>query len=54
MTNRKKKIKILQIFLLMMGLIIIFYTYFNQQKFSKERIIPKKLKKGQKSKFKKF
>ena len=45
MTNRKKKIRILQIFLLMMGLIIIFYTYFNQQKFSKERIIPKEIEK---------
>ena len=29
----------------MMGLIIIFYTYFNQQKFSKERIIPKEIEK---------
>ena len=45
MTTRKKKIRILQIFLLMMGLIIIFYTYFNQQKFSKERIIPKEIEK---------
>ena len=45
MTNRKKKLRILQIFLLMMGFIIIFYTYFNQQKFSKERIIPKEIEK---------
>ena len=29
----------------MMGFIIIFYTYFNQQKFSKERIIPKEIEK---------
>jgi LPS export ABC transporter protein LptC len=45
MTNRKKKIKILQILLLMMGLIVIFYTYFNKQKFSREKIISKEIEK---------
>ena len=45
MMNRKKKIKILQILLLMMGLIVIFYTYFNKQKFSREKIISKEIEK---------
>jgi len=45
MMNRKKKIKILQILLLMMGLIVIFYTYFNKQKFSQEKIISKEIEK---------
>ena len=49
MTERKKKIRILQIFLLIMGFIIIFYTYFNQQKFSKEKIIPEEVEKKVKS-----
>tara|TARA_B100000035_G_C21024316_1_gene565477 strand:+ start:1604 stop:2209 length:606 start_codon:yes stop_codon:yes gene_type:complete len=45
MTNRKQKIIIIQILLLIMGSIIIFYTYFDKQKFSKEKIISKEIEK---------
>ena len=47
MTNRKQKIIIIQILLLIMGSIIIFYTYFDKQKFSKEKIISKEIEKDQ-------
>ena len=49
MTERKKKLIILKIFLLIMGFIIIFYTYLNKKKFSKEKIIPEEVEKKVKS-----
>ena len=45
MTNRKKKIKIIQILLLSLGCLIIFITYLNQEKYKKEEIISKSDKK---------
>jgi lipopolysaccharide assembly outer membrane protein LptD (OstA) len=37
--NRKRKLKLIQITLLTLGMLIIFYTYYNKQKFSGEKII---------------
>lgn len=45
MTRRKKKIKIIQILLLLLGLLIIFLTYLNQGKYTKDQIISKSDKK---------
>ena len=39
MINRKKKLRIIQLSLFLVGSIIIFYTYVNKSKFSQEKII---------------
>jgi LPS export ABC transporter protein LptC len=45
MTNRKKKILSVQLILLFAGIIIIFFTYFKQNKYSDDLIISKEIKK---------
>ena len=39
--ERKKKLRLIQISLLFFGVLIIFFTYINQEKSSKEEIISK-------------
>ena len=41
MTDRKKRLIFFQITLLILGILIIFFTYSNQQKYSSKKIIPK-------------
>ena len=45
MTNRKKKILSVQLILLFAGIIIIFFTYFKQNKYSDDLIVSKEIKK---------
>ena len=40
MMERKKKLKIIQISLFVLGMLVIFFTYFNKNKSSKEVIVP--------------
>ena len=40
MTERKKKLKIIQISLFVLGSLVIFFTYFNKNKSSKDAIVP--------------
>ena len=51
MIKRKKRLRIIQLILLLFGTLIIFYTYVTRDKISKQQIIPKetqeKLKKQQ-------
>ena len=40
MMERKKKLKIIQISLFVLGMLVIFFTYFNKNKSSKDAIVP--------------
>ena len=40
MMERKKKLKIIQISLFVLGSLVIFFTYFNKNKSSKDAIVP--------------
>ena len=41
MIKRKKRLRIIQLILLLFGTLIIFYTYVTRDKISKQQIIPK-------------